>query len=345
MCCFVLVIRCLFMFMLGFSALCRAAKVRRRAAFRPGTSKNHLVMFKAYIKFCLQHKVEYVNPSKDTICAYIEYLAQKFKSHKSVTNYVSAIKLLHKYLGVSPPSMDSFEVALMIRALPLTMRCVPQQKAPISIEMLKSLCELCDKLGTLGTVMHTLFLIAFYGFLRCSNLCPSTQEAFDTTRHPTRADIRVADPGLLMAQKWSKTVQAPTAARQIPIPRITTPSSLDPVTAFTAMISAVPTRSDNDALFQYPQGSPLTAQHARVVLRTMLTQLGYCAKDYSMHSFRIGGATACFRGSCQQMILRSMGAGVQARTGCIVVPLCLASLAWPQHCARLLGKLSDCSDV
>ena len=99
-------------------------------------------MFTRYIQFCFDFNVNYVDPDKDTLCAYIEYLAQRFTSHKSVTNYFSAVKLLHKYIGVSIKNYDCFEVGLMLRALPLTMRCAPKQKAPITVEMLSRLVQL-----------------------------------------------------------------------------------------------------------------------------------------------------------------------------------------------------------
>jgi hypothetical protein len=66
---------------------------------------------------------------------------------------------------------------------------------------------------------------------------------------------------------------------------------MDPVHAYTAMVSALPTRHPSDPLLTLPGGRPVTARQLQQALRTLLRALGYPAGEYSMHSFRRGGAT------------------------------------------------------
>ncbi len=180
-------------------------------------------MIRKFIKFCLTHNVPYIDPSVDTLCAYIEMLVQSFRSCKSVNNYISGVRLLHKYVNVHPTAIDSFEVSLMLRAASLTMRDIPNQRGPIDITMLHQLCAICSTHGKVGLVIRMAILLAFFAFLRASNLCTRTTTSFDISRDLTRADVLVAPPGLNVRIKWTKTLQRPMQPLYIPVPRIKKP--------------------------------------------------------------------------------------------------------------------------
>ncbi len=88
-------------------------------------------MIAKFVRFCTTHNVNYFEPSIETVCAYTEKLAQDFTSPKSVCNYLGAMKLMHKFAGREAKSMDSFEMALMVRAIKLTMRTIPNTRKAI----------------------------------------------------------------------------------------------------------------------------------------------------------------------------------------------------------------------
>ena len=141
-----------------------AAKWRWRAAYRPGTRANQRIS--SYLKFCLTHGLPYVDPTPDVLCLYTEYLAQKLTSPKSVRNYLSAVKLYHNLLGVTPTHVTNFQFLLMLRALPLTMRQALLQHLPMPPSLLSQICSVCDLLGSTGMEAKCGFLLAFFGFLR-----------------------------------------------------------------------------------------------------------------------------------------------------------------------------------
>ena len=147
-----------------------ASRKRRQQAFRPGTTRNHTQQFKLYLSFCLHFHLQDINPTADTICWYIEFLARSFQSPKSIKNYISGIRLLHKLTHVECPNLYSFEVHLHLRALPLTMNRFPKQKLPITLDLLLKLCQLSTPLGDIGKVLKCAFLFAFFGYLRQSNI-------------------------------------------------------------------------------------------------------------------------------------------------------------------------------
>lgn len=163
--------------------------LRRRQAFRPGTAANHISQFRSYIAFCTQFGLQDIDPSTETICIYVEYLAQRFQSPKSVHNYVSGVRLLHKYLGAPDANLYSFELDLMLRSLDITLRHTPKQRLPITWKILRQLCQVCDGLDTIGCVLKCALLFGFFGLLRQSNLAPRSPSLFDPTRHTCRGDL------------------------------------------------------------------------------------------------------------------------------------------------------------
>lgn len=271
---------------------------RRRQAFRPGTAANHRSQFRAYFAFCMEFNLQDVNPSVDTICMYVEHLAQRFRSPKAVGNYISGVRLLHKYLGVACPSLHCFELDLMLRALDLTLQHVPNQRHPVTPDILQQLCQMCDHLGPMGRALKCAYLFGFFGLLRQSNLAPKSQRAFDHHRHTCRGDILHQYPGIVLIQKWSKTSQRGGQPHLIPLPVIKN-SPLCPVAAYTDMLEVAPTQHPNQPLLFTVghRGSVhyLTTGSLRQSFSVMMDTLGHNTSVYSLHSLRRGGATTAYQ--------------------------------------------------
>ena len=98
---------------------------RKQQAFTQGTTQNHTSQIRLYVSFCIHFGLRDIDPEPDTVCLYIEFLAQNLKSPKSVANYISSAKFLHKWLGRSVQAFESFEVSLLLRACNLTMGHTP----------------------------------------------------------------------------------------------------------------------------------------------------------------------------------------------------------------------------
>ena len=243
---------------------------------------------------CIRHNLAYVNPSGDTLGVYTEYLAQRMKSAKSVKNYLSAVSLYHNLLGLLANNLDNFQYQTMRRALSLTMRHSPIQRLAIRPSLLAQICHVCDHLSTPGLVFKVAFLLAFYGFLRQSNLAPHCRTGLDSSRHTMRCDILIQAPVLVVLLKWTKIHQATQTPTAIPIPTIPG-HALDPVAAYQAMIARVPTRHPSDPLLALPRGRVLITRQLQTGLQAILSGLGYNARLYSLHSLRRGGATASAR--------------------------------------------------
>ncbi len=269
---------------------------RRRQAFRPGTFANHKSQFQLYLAFCIHFGLRDINPTVATACMYCEFLARKFRSPKAIRNYISGARLLHKYLHVSADSLHSFELGLMLRALDINLRHVPNQRLPLTEKMLAQLCALCDSLDTFGITLKCAVPLSYFGFLRQSNLAPQTAKAFDPTRHTCRGDVITHPPGLVIVLKWTKTCQQASQHVRIPIPSIPG-HPLCPVAAYQRMVCAIPASANSPLLqLQNPRGpvKTLTVGSLARAFNVLITSMGYSSHDYSLHSLRRAGATASY---------------------------------------------------
>ena len=180
---------------LTLQALASASRNQRRHAFRPGTTTNHRTQFMSYIAFCQHYDLQDLNPAPETIAMYATYLSQRLKSPRSVANYISGVRLLHKYAGAPAPALESFELTLTMRAIKLTLRHSPQRKLPFTPAMLSKVCAVCDSMSNpLGKTLKVAILLGYFGMLRRSNLAPRNPSKFDPTRNTCRGDVLLAPP-------------------------------------------------------------------------------------------------------------------------------------------------------
>ena len=70
----------------------------------------------------------------------------------------------------------------------------------------------------MGQVFIALFLMAFFGFLRLSNLCSHSFDTYDFTRHLSAGDIFFQGNMLKVILKWSKTIQFRDKVKIISLP-------------------------------------------------------------------------------------------------------------------------------
>jgi integrase len=216
---------------------------------------------------------------------------------------------MHKYLHIPAPSLDSFELQLTTRAIKISMRHVKDQKLPITPDLLYKLCTICDGLDCpLARMLKCAFTIAFFGFLRQSNLAPRTPAAFDPTRHTCRGNVIVTPHGLHVVLNWSKTNQH-MDSHTIPLPTLQD-ATVDPRAAYVAMLSDTPTTSRHEPLLQLPAKAgrtTVTVATLAACLNQLLIQAGADHRRYSLHSFRRGGATAASLGGAAATDIQSHG--------------------------------------
>ena len=140
-----------------------------------------------------------------------------------------------------------------------------------------------------------MFLLAFYGFLRCSEFATANSK-FNPTIHPCLSDLAVHNNDtLVFTIKQSKSSQC----RLTPIYLFRLNS---PVSPYEPLVNHIHVRQSlhaqpSDPLFTNEHGTVATRSWFHLHLHQILTMSGFSAENFSGHSFRIGAAsTAASRG-------------------------------------------------
>ena len=158
-------------------SLATRASVRLQAAFRPSTVKAYTSMFRTIMSFCV-----FVNLDVNGILAYLECLNFNKVSVNMIMNHLSAIKAKLVVLGLNPSPLDHKKIKYYLRALKLNRPISVTSHNIITVHTLLKIVYQCDYLY-MGKVFKAVFLAAFLGFFRLSNLAPHSLTTFDFTRH------------------------------------------------------------------------------------------------------------------------------------------------------------------
>ena len=121
-----------------------------------------------------------------TILAYLEFLVKNSVSVNMVANHVSAIKAKFIMYDLQYAILDHPKVRYFIRSLKINRPLVQVKRNIMSLQVLQNLVRECNFIfAGKKKVFKAIFLMAFFGFLRISNLAPHAGKAFDPSRHLT----------------------------------------------------------------------------------------------------------------------------------------------------------------
>ena len=158
-----------------------------------------------------------------------------------------------------------------------------------------TLTQLVNQVSTIpyGWIYKALFLLAFHGFFRISNLLPISQAAFQSLRNITRGDIAISSPGLLVLLKWTNTLQASRDQHLIPL-AATPENVLFPMLAEMQLNRLHPVPSTAPMFSHMVRGGLMVViqTQSHTVISTVLITMGLNPSDYGFHTFRRSGAPA-----------------------------------------------------
>ena len=214
---------------------------RRRNSFRPSTSANYLFSIRTFVQFCVVYSIPLQNVDHAALAAFTELLIAEGLTISTIRNYFSAIKVLFVWWN-KPETvqvLDSQAWSMQLRTVANTIRSPHELKAALSPDELTAFAQACDSHPRFLPILMGA-LLAFFAYLRVSNLAPQTAARFDPSRHTTMADIIPVDDGLFFRLRWTKTRQHNQPPRLIPIPALGR-SPICPVRAWTRYVACVPT--------------------------------------------------------------------------------------------------------
>ena len=269
-------------------------KVTQRAAFASGTYKNFATHWESYMLFCIHFGRSPLPASVESLCLFVQFLANSLKSANSVKNYLRGVKVLHLFANQSVLAFDDFQLSITLKGVSRNLKHVPRQAEPITVELLLEFRSLLDLNRPRHATFWCVLLLGFFCMLRKSNLVPDSQ--FDVGKQLCRSDIKASDRCLLVTVKWSKTIQF--SQKHLRIPVLAIPGSkLCPVAAYANMTRLLPGDGSSPA-FLCHRGSrviPFSYAMLQSQLKALVKATGRDLALYSSHSIRRGGATAAFR--------------------------------------------------
>ena len=225
-----------------------------------------------------------------TVSLYLEFLAFNGLAHASIVNHVCGVKFYLRWFDISVEAFESHRVKLMLKALSKTVVSHCKQKGIFHVKTLTNIV-LLTRLHPYSEVYTVLYLFAFFGFFRISNLVPVSTLKFEVKKHLCVGDVLVFPTHLVVLIKWPKTIQSSQNATYIILPKLRDPT-ICPWIAFNNLKPLLP-NSPNAPLFAINQ-LPCTELMVRSHLKKILTTLGLDLATHSFHTFRRSGATLAF---------------------------------------------------
>ena len=228
------------------------------------------------------------------------YLAQSTRP-VTVRVYVSAVRNWHIELGYEDPCAEAVLLKRVLRGI-----CrfhgtdVVATRLPITLPILLKLSTACMNTplltGTDRLMFRCAMLIAFFGFLRCSEI---------TGAHIRRHCLQVNADHINLHLSSSKTDPQGKGVDIIVGPGR---SPLCAVAAAKEYLEATASQAPESPLFVYTNGQSLTRQAFTATVRCLLASSGHdLCHQYSSHSFRIGAATTAAAAGVPESMIRCAG--------------------------------------
>ena len=270
------------------------AATRIAQAYAPGTQRSYYNKFNIFLCFLSYYKLDIESLNVNNAICYVQFLVDSKLSTPTIQTYISAIKAKLTDFGCNCAIWSHPRVNLMLRACSRTVAIFNEPKHVLTPHILTAIINRLN-VHALGSMYKALFLLAFHGFLRISNLLPTSQTSNQTHRHLTRGDVSITHPGVKVFIKWSKTLQANRDTRILPLASIPG-SPLCPMQAVNHINQTYPV-SKHCPFFSYMDKHKLiiiTQRQARSVLAQTLKFLGLDPGKYGFHTFRRSGASLAF---------------------------------------------------
>ena len=239
-------------------------------------------------------KIKFNSLSVSEALSYLEFLVDNGVSSHMISNHVSATRAMYVLYDLPYKTWDHPKIKYFVRSTKLSRPIALPKRNIIDINTLKAIVAVTQKFSN-PKVYKAVFLTAFFGFFRLSNIAPHAIAEFDGTRHFTGGDIFFRNKEVQLLLKWSKTMQYRNEYRMISLPRLGA-STICPYQALKDII-ALYSPGNNSPLFQIraTQGwQVLTDSRVRKVLAKINQKLRLPSNFYTFHSFRRSGASLAY---------------------------------------------------
>ena len=231
------------------------------------------------------------------VSRYVSYLAHVGRRFGTIQNHISSLKHFHQVYGFSSGWEQQYFFRLIIKGTKRYLGMQATRKKAITPLMLHRMAFFFDLRIPLHPAMWALFLVAFFSFLRNSNLVVKNMRSVSSVKVLCCSHLILNENTAFLPILATKTIQFAQRSLNIPLPVI--PGSiLCPVAALHThlKLNQVPASAP---LFSVRASDPASVQaitypqFSRFLARS-LQAIGADPGEFSPHSFRRGGATFAF---------------------------------------------------
>ena len=227
--------------------------------------------------------------------SYLEFLVVNKTSAHMISNHVSAIRAMSVLYDLPYQLWDHPKIKYFVKSVKIARPLALPKKNVIDLNTLKLIVAATQNWPN-SMVYKAVFLTAFFGFFRLSNIAPHAISEFDITRHFTGGDIFFKNDEVQLLLKWSKTMQYRNEYKLVSLPKLGT-STVCPYRALRNLMHLY--APDHQApLFQIKNAAGhwqvLTDSRIRKILSKINQKLHLPKNYYTFHAFRRSGATLAY---------------------------------------------------
>ena len=287
------------------AALWSSANKRVQTAFTDRTRMSYYAQFRLFIALSVYLSIADFT-SLSFVLMFVEYLHVQGLKYPTVLNYVSVVRHYFAYYSLPLQNVNHKKVKMLLKSIAMNATYVPRFKGIVTIPILKDIVTYCNHIKH-GVVYQSIFLLAFFGYLRLARIVPSSAK-FSLHKVLLRKHFFRCPLGFKVHIPSTKTHQLYFQYHEIFIPFIEG-SSLCPVTALTTMFQMFPASPDSPA-FIVPRGRnhiPLLAYMVRQTLAKIIMSLQLDPSAFTFHVYRRSGATFSFNNNVAFQDIRLQG--------------------------------------
>ena len=266
-------------------------------AFAESTRKNMQSHLNAYLSFCNNFIFRSFPLNVIVVSRYVSYLAHVGRRFGTIQNHISSLKHFHQVYGFSSGWEQQYFFRLIIKGTKRYLGMQATRKKAITPLMLHRMAFFFDLRIPLHAAMWALFLVAFFSFLRNSNLVVKNMRSVSSVKVLRCSHLILNENTAFLRILATKTIQFAQRSLNIPLPVIPgsilcpvaalhTHLKLNQVPASAPLFSVRASDSESVQAITYPQFSRFLARS--------LQAIGADPSEFSPHSFRRGGATFAF---------------------------------------------------
>ena len=250
--------------------------------------------------FGKQFNLQTFPANSHTIGLWITDLHCKGYATNTIRTFVSAIAYYHKLSNFPDPS-STFKIEKTFQGLKKIRPSADQRKpiTPAIINQLIAQLRKSDMTTYDKTLFTTMFLVAFYGLCRVSEITHSKANKHNLQLNSVTVQAKQSRIVITFKSfKHSSTPQSVTINQQYP-------PNICPVQTVQEYIKI--RNTSTQTLFVYSSGQPVTRTRFNSVLKQVATLSKLDSKLYTSHSFRIGGATLAARSGMSELTIQRLG--------------------------------------